>query len=85
MKTLEVFTAPSCPYCVRAKELLKRRGIPFTETALGWEDEAAWNDLIERSGGMKTVPQIYLGEKLLGGYTELAALDQSGELAKLVK
>lgn len=81
MKPVVVYTAPSCPYCVRAKELLKRRNIPFEEIHIGWDDEAAWREAEKRSG-MKTVPQIFIDGACVGGYTELAALDASGELVK---
>ena len=84
MKKVTVYTSPSCPYCVRAKELLKRRNIPFEEVLVSWDDEAAWEAMKKRSGGMKTVPQIYVDEKLVGGFTELSALDQAGELTKLL-
>ncbi len=50
---------------------------------ISWEDEAGWEAMIKRSG-MKTVPQIFINDKCIGGYTELAALDQSGELKKLL-
>lgn len=81
MKPVTVYTAPACPYCVRAKDLLKRRNVPFEEILIGWDDEQAWRDAYQRSG-MKTMPQIFIDGQLVGGYTELAALDQSGELAK---
>lgn len=84
MKKVTVYSSPSCPYCVRAKELLKGRNIPFEEIMIGWDDEAGWEAMRVKSGGMKTVPQIYIDDKLVGGYTDLAALDQSGELAKMV-
>jgi glutaredoxin 3 len=84
MKKVTVYSSPSCPYCVRAKELLKSRNIPFEEIMIGWDDEAGWEAMRVKSGGMKTVPQIYIDDKLVGGYTDLAALDQSGELAKRV-
>lgn len=83
MKKVTVYTAPSCPYCVRAKELLKRRSVPFEEVFVSWDDEDAWVQMEKRSG-MKTVPQIFIEEKCIGGYTELAALDQAGELSKLL-
>jgi glutaredoxin 3 len=83
MKKVVVYTANPCPYCSRAKELLNRRSIPFEEILVSWEDEAAWQELLKRSG-MKTVPQIFVGDECVGGYTELAALDQSGKLAELV-
>ena len=79
MKKVIVYTAPNCPYCVRAKELLKRRGVPFEEVLLSWQDESAWKEAEKRSG-MKTVPQIFIDGSCVGGYTDLAALEQSGEL-----
>lgn len=84
MKKVTVYTSPSCPYCIRAKDLLTRRKIPYEEVHISWDDEAGWTAMMEKSGGMKTVPQIYIDEKLVGGYTELAALDQAGELAKML-
>ena len=79
MKKITVYTSPSCPYCIRAKDLLKRRNLAFEEVLIPWEDEAGWAAMSKRSG-MKTVPQIFFGDDLVGGYTELAALDQSGQL-----
>lgn len=83
MKKVTVYTAPSCPYCVRAKELLKRKGVPFEEVHVGWDDEQAWKDLEKRTG-MKTMPQIFIGEKCVGGFTDLAALEQAGSLDSLL-
>jgi glutaredoxin 3 len=84
MKKVTVYTSPSCPYCIRAKDLLQQRGITFEEILISWDDEAGWEAMKTKSGGMKTVPQIYIDDKLVGGYTELAALDRSGELSKLL-
>lgn len=81
MKPVIVYTAPSCPYCVRAKDLLKRRNVVFQEILISWDDEAGWKEAEKRSG-MKTMPQIFIDGKCVGGYTELAALDQSGDLVK---
>jgi glutaredoxin 3 len=83
MKKVVVYTASPCPYCSRAKDLLQRRGIAFEEIKISWEDEKAWADLLKRSG-LKTVPQIFVEDKCLGGYTDIAALDQAGELLKAV-
>jgi glutaredoxin 3 len=85
MKKITVYTGPSCPYCVRAKDLLQRRNLPFEEIAVTWEDEAGWEAMMKRSNGMKTVPQIYIGEELVGGYTDLAALDSAGKLMEKVE
>ncbi len=84
MKKVTVYTANSCPYCVRAKDLLQRRGIPFEEIKVAWEDEEAWRQMYERSG-LKTVPQIFVDGKCLGGFTDIAAMDQAGELLKAVE
>ena len=83
MKKVTIHTAPSCPYCIRAKDLLQRKGISFEEVKLSWEDESAWKTLEARTG-MKTVPQIFIGDRCIGGYTELAQLDAKGELAALL-
>ncbi|RYZ94310.1 MAG: glutaredoxin 3 [Proteobacteria bacterium] len=85
MKKVVVYTSPSCPYCVRAKELLKRKNVDFEEKLIGWDDEAGWEEMRKKSNGMKTVPQIYIDDKLVGGYTDLAALDAQGKLEELVK
>lgn len=83
MKPVTIYTAPSCPYCTRAKELLQRKGVAFTEHRLSWDDPAPWKELEARTG-MKTVPQIFVGDKCIGGYTDMAALDAKGELDKLL-
>ncbi len=82
MPKVTVYTTTYCPYCVRAKELLKRRGIAFEEIQVNEDDDAQWEALYERSK-MRTVPQIFAGERLIGGYTDLAALDSQDQLASL--
>lgn len=83
MKKVVIHTAPSCPYCIRAKDLLQRKGVAFEEVKLSWDDADAW-DALEKRSGMKTVPQIFIDDKCIGGYTDMAALDQKGELDKLL-
>jgi glutaredoxin 3 len=82
MAKVTVYTTTYCPYCIRAKSLLQSRGISFEEIHLEEDDDQAWDDLYERSK-MKTVPQIFADGKILGGYTELAALDKRDRLAFL--
>ncbi len=77
-----VYTSPSCPFCLRAKALLSQRGISFREIMLEWDDDSGWDELARRSG-MKTVPVIYAGEKLVGGFQQLSELDQKDSLASL--
>lgn len=77
-----VYTTEYCPFCMRAKDLLKRRGVDFREIPVSIDDEEKWDEL-EKKSGMKTMPQIFLDETLVGGFTELAALDQKDQLASL--
>jgi glutaredoxin 3 len=81
-RKITVYTSEGCPYCVQAKRLLKERGVPFQEILLGWDDDAGWDNLTQRSG-MKTVPQIFADDSLIGGYQELAAMDNQDALASL--
>jgi glutaredoxin 3 len=79
----EVYVTTFCPYCVRAKSLLKKKGLAYREIDVtGDEEKRSW--LVQASGGRRTVPQIFLDGKPLGGSDELHALDRSGELDKLV-
>jgi glutaredoxin 3 len=79
---VDVYTTPSCPYCVRAKRLLEARGIPFREIDVAGDDDLR-GELIERTG-RRTVPQIFIDGEPIGGFDELAALDAAGELAGLM-
>jgi glutaredoxin 3 len=80
---VKVYVTTFCPYCVRAKSLLKQRDVPYEEVDVtGDSDKRAW--LVKASGGMRTVPQIFIDGKPIGGSDELHALDRSGELEKLL-
>jgi len=83
MARVQVYSTPSCPFCVRAKRLLAARGIPFDEIDVG-EDEELRAELVHRSG-RRTVPQIFIDGRSIGGYEELVALDARAELAPLVE
>ncbi len=71
-----------CPYCVRARALLERKGLALREIKVD-EDPSARDTMLARSGGRRTVPQIFIGERHVGGFDELYALDRSGELDAL--
>lgn len=83
MPRVLVYTTDYCPYCTAAKRLLSSKGVPFEEIDVGGDD-AARQALVVRSGGQRTVPQIFVGETHVGGYTDLAALDRTGGLDKLL-
>jgi glutaredoxin 3 len=82
MAKVVVYTMDYCPYCERAKALLQRKGISFEEIRLSEEDDASW-DALEKRSGMKTMPQIFADDRLIGGYTDLAALDARDGLQSL--
>lgn len=77
-----VYTMDFCPYCERAKALLKQRGIAYSEVRVPMDDEAQW-DALEQKSGMKTMPQIFHGDRLIGGFSELSALDSQDRLESL--
>ena len=77
-----VYTSSFCGYCVRVLDLLQRRGIEFTEISV--EDSPGLRDELVAKSGRRSLPQIYLGERYLGGAEELAAMDRSGELDRLL-
>jgi len=82
MADIEIYTKPTCPFCLRAKGLLQSKGQSWKEVDIAAEPERR-EEMIRRAG-QHTVPQIWIGERHVGGYDELARLDASGELDKLL-
>ncbi|MBC7693584.1 MAG: glutathione S-transferase N-terminal domain-containing protein [Methylotenera sp.] len=80
--TVTLYTMNHCPFCERAKALLKQKGVGFQEVKLAEEDDAGWDTLFAKSG-LKTMPQIFHGDTLIGGFTDLAALDVKDGLTSL--
>jgi glutaredoxin 3 len=72
-----------CPYCVRAKALLTRKGVAFDEIDVSMDPDLR-NEMMERAGGRQTVPQIFINGKHVGGCDELVALDQADKLDPLL-
>jgi glutaredoxin 3 len=79
MKTVRIYTTPICPYCVRAKSLLQKKGVEVEEIDIYMSDEAR-KEMQQNSGGARTVPQIFIGDTHVGGCDDLYALDRAGEL-----
>ncbi len=77
MNKVKIYTTPSCPYCVAAKRLLGQKKVSFQEIDVSKGND--FEDLIAKTG-MKTVPQIFIGDELIGGYQELSALEAEGQL-----
>ena len=83
MAKVEVYTTSYCPYCIRAKSLLKSKGVAFEEIDVTG-DSALREKMIELSGGRRSVPEIFINGKIVGGYDELRALDDEGGLDALL-
>lgn len=78
-----MYSTNFCGYCNRARSLLQGKGVAVTEIKVD-EDNAQRETMLQRSGGRRTVPQIFIGDRHVGGYDELAALERAGELDKLL-
>ena len=85
MANITIYSKNHCPYCVRAKSLLTQKGQKdnITEIDIA-SDDAHLQEMLERSGGRKTVPQIFIGDTHVGGFDDLHALDQEGKLDPLL-
>ena len=82
MSAVTVYTTDRCSFCVRVKMLLSSREIPFEEVSLAGDPEAFV--ALAQKTGMMTLPQVLVGDTLIGGYRETADADQSGALARLL-
>ena len=83
MKPVRIYTTPICPFCVRAKTLLKKKGAAVEEVDV-FMDEAARMEMEAKSGGARSVPQIFIGDTYVGGCDELYALEKEGKLDPLL-
>jgi glutaredoxin 3 len=74
MKIVEIYTTPYCPYCIAAKRLLDKKGVEYTEIDVS-RDQGLRQAMMQRAGGARTVPQIFIGDEHVGGCDDLHALD----------
>jgi glutaredoxin 3 len=84
MPKIEIYTKWTCGYCARAKALLEKKGAAFDEYDISM-DPAKREEMIQRSGGRMTVPQIFFGDTHIGGSDDLAALESQGKLDALLQ
>ena len=83
MPRIRIYTKTNCPYCVRAKALLHRKGLAFEEIdAEGNDSLRAW---LAEASGQKTVPQIFVDDRPLGGFSDIDALDRQGKLDPILR
>lgn len=83
MAPIDVYSTAICPYCVAAKNLLKQKGLDYNEIRIDL-DPAARDLMLERSGGRRTVPQIFVHGVHVGGFDDLVAADRSGKLGEII-
>ena len=83
MPQAEIYTTGFCGFCVAAKNFLKSRGCDYSEVRVDREP-ARMAEMQERSGGRRSVPQIFVNGAYVGGYEELVAADRSGKLGELI-
>ena len=81
---VEIYTWSSCPFCIRAKALLKKKGVEFTEYCIDGDEEARAK-MSDRANGSTSVPQIFINDQHIGGCDDIHALDRSGGLAPLLQ
>ncbi len=79
MKDVVIYSTDYCPYCRQAERFLKDKGVDFKSVDVT-RDDALREKLVEMSGGRRTVPQIFIAGEAIGGYSDMIALHQKGEL-----
>ena len=84
MKKVVIYTGPLCNFCSAAKHLLSKKKINYEEIDIGYDDKRR-EEMLKKSNGAKTIPQIFIEDKHIGGYVELKALESKRELDKLLK
>ena len=83
MKPVEIYTTQTCPYCTAAKALLKKKGVSYKEIDVG-ANPGLRLAMTERAGGRRSVPQIFIGGKHVGGCDDLHALEDAGKLSPML-
>ena len=83
MAHVTIYTKPYCPYCIRAVSLLEKKGVEFNEIEAAFDPEKR-QEMIQRSNGRATFPQIFIGERHIGGCDDMMALEYDGKLDALL-
>ncbi len=84
MPAVLIYTRPMCPYCDRALALLQRKGVAYTEIDDAAYDPGKKREMMAKAGGRSTFPQIFIGERHIGGCDDIVALERTGELDRLL-
>ena len=83
MAEVTIYTKPYCPYCIRAVSLLEKKGVEFTEIEASGDPEKR-QEMIQRANGRATFPQIFIGDRHIGGCDDMMALEYDGKLDALL-
>jgi glutaredoxin 3 len=84
VSSVTIYTKPFCPYCARALALLRDKGVEFTEIEAAFDPEKK-KEMVQRAGGRMTFPQIFIGDRHIGGCDDMMDLEDSGELDRLLE
>lgn len=84
MSEVTIYSSPFCPYCFMAKRLLQQKGVTFDEIDI-MAEPGRRAEMMDRAGGRRTVPQIFIGETHVGGNDDLQALEEAGKLDALLR
>ncbi|MBS0490286.1 MULTISPECIES: glutaredoxin 3 [unclassified Phenylobacterium] len=83
MAEVTIYTKPYCPYCIRAVSLLEKKGVAFNEIEAAFDPEKR-QEMVQRANGRATFPQIFIGERHIGGCDDMMALEYDGKLDALL-
>jgi len=83
MKKVIIYSGETCPHCSAAKALLKSKNVEYEEIDI-WKDPAKAKEMLQKTNGARTIPQIFIGDHLVGGNDQLQEANRSGELDKLL-
>jgi len=83
MQPVTIYTKPLCPYCTRAVSLLKKKGAEITDIPAAFDKEKR-EEMVQRSNGARTYPQIFIGDVHVGGCDDMMALDRDGKLDQIL-
>lgn len=81
---VEIYTWSSCPFCIRAKSLLNKKGVEFTEYSIDGDNQAR-EKMAQRANGARSLPQIFINDQHIGGCDDLHTLEFQGKLDNLLK
>ena len=83
MKKVTIYSGNPCPYCAAARALLRTKNVQIEEFDI-WKDEAKKDEMLKRTNGAKTIPQIFIGDHYIGGNEQLQNSNRNGELDKII-